>query len=150
MGLVINRTIEAHTLAELITQLNLESDDVDLQEEPVFFGGPVEMGRGFILHSNDYHQETTIEVSKGINLTATLDILKDIAQGKGPKKRLCALGYAGWGEGQLEAELGKNCWLQTTIDSEIVFDSTPDLKWEKTLHKMGIHPERLSHETGHA
>lgn len=150
MGLVVNRIIESHTLFELITQLNLEITPPGLGQESVFFGGPVEMGRGFVLHSNDYYQKGTIEVSDKISLTATLDILDAIAQGEGPEKRLCALGYAGWGEGQLEAELFDNCWLQCDADLETLFDVSPDHKWTNALEKMGIHPELLSLETGHA
>tara|TARA_A100000171_G_C2129953_1_gene146036 strand:- start:200 stop:760 length:561 start_codon:yes stop_codon:yes gene_type:complete len=150
MGLVVNRTIESHTLSELIVQLNLETIPANLDKESVFFGGPVEMGRGFVLHSNDYYQEGTIKVSPQISLTATLDILEAIAKGEGPEKRLCALGYAGWGEGQLEAELFDNCWLQCEEDLETLFDTLPDQKWKNALGKMGIHPELLSSDAGHA
>lgn len=150
MGIVINRAIETHTLSELMTQLNLEGDFSHLEEELVFFGGPVEIGRGFVLHSNDYDQEGTVKVSSDINLTATLDILSAIAQGEGPHQRLCALGYAGWSAGQLEGEIQSNCWLQTDASLDMLFEIDPEMRWEKALESMGIHPELLSTDAGHA
>ena len=150
MGIVINRTIETHSLSELMNQLKLGNTPISLQKEPIFFGGPVEMGRGFILHSNDYHQEGTVNISPEIGLTASLDILEAIRQGAGPQQRLCALGYAGWSAGQLEGELQKNCWIQSEADSHILFKTKPKNKWSGALERMGIHPDRLSTDTGHA
>lgn len=150
MGIVINRAIETHTLSELMKQLNLDGDFSHLEEELVFFGGPVEIGRGFVLHSNDYHQEGTVEVGPEISLTATLDILDSIAQDKGPKQRLCALGYAGWSAGQLENEIQSNCWLQSEATPQMLFEVTPEARWEKALENMGIQPELLSIDAGHA
>lgn len=150
MGIMVNRAIEGHPLEELMTQLKLEGDFSSLKKESVYFGGPVEIGRGFVLHSGDYTQEGTLKISPGIHLTATLDILEAIAHGKGPEQRLCALGYAGWGAGQLETELQENCWLQLEADPRLLFDALPEKKWTQALETLGIHPELLSRELGHA
>ena len=149
MGLVLNQRLDALTFAELMSQL--EFDEKHLSKDvPVHFGGPVESGRGFVLHTSDYQQDATLEVVNGVALTATVDILKAIAQGKGPQKSLLALGYAGWGPGQLDMEIRANGWLQVPSDSEIIFDIEPDTKWERAIQKLGIDPRMLSDDVGHA
>ena len=107
MGLVLNQRLNSLTFAELISQLELDEKHFS-KDVPVHFGGPVESGRGFVLHTSDYQQDATLEVVNGVALTATVDILKAIAQGKGPQKSLLALGYAGWGPGQLDMEIRAN------------------------------------------
>jgi len=102
------------------------------------------------LHTSDYQQDATLEVVNGVALTATVDILKAIAQGKGPQKSLLALGYAGWGPGQLDMEIRANGWLQVPSDSEIIFDIEPDTKWEQAIQRLGIDPRMLSDDVGHA
>ena len=149
MGLVLNQRLDSLTFAELISQLELDEKNFS-NDVPVHFGGPVESGRGFVLHTSDYQQDATLEVVNGVALTATVDILKAIAQGKGPEKSLLALGYAGWGPGQLDMEIRANGWLQAPSDSEIIFDVEPDIKWERAIHKLGIDPRMLSDEVGHA
>ena len=149
MGLVLNRRLDSLTFAELISQLELDEKHLS-RDVPVHFGGPVESGRGFVLHTSDYQQDATLEVVNGVALTATVDILKALAQGKGPKKSLLALGYAGWGPGQLDMEIRANGWLQVPSDSEIIFDIEPDTKWERAIERLGIDPRMLSDDVGHA
>ena len=149
MGLVLNQRLASLTFAELISQLELDEKHLS-KDVPVHFGGPVESGRGFVLHTSDYQQDATLEVVNGVALTATVDILKAIAQGKGPQKSLLALGYAGWGPGQLDMEIRANGWLQVPSDSEIIFDIEPDTKWERAIQRLGIDPRMLSDDVGHA
>ena len=149
MGLVLNQRLDSLTFAELISQLELDEKHLS-RDVPVHFGGPVESGRGFVLHTSDYQQDATLEVVNGVALTATVEILKAIAQGKGPQKSLLALGYAGWGPGQLDMEIRANGWLQVPSDSEIIFDIEPDTKWERAIQRLGIDPRMLSDDVGHA
>ena len=149
MGLVLNQRLDSLKFAELISQLELDEEHLS-RDVPVHFGGPVESGRGFVLHTSDYQQDATLEVVNGVALTATVDILKAIAQGKGPQKSLLALGYAGWGPGQLDMEIRANGWLQVPSDSEIIFDIEPDTKWERAIQRLGIDPRMLSDDVGHA
>ena len=149
MGLVLNQRLDSLTFAELISQLELDEKHLS-RDVPVHFGGPVESGRGFVLHTSDYQQDATLEVVNGVALTATVEILKAIAQGKGPQKSLLALGYAGWGPGQLDMEIRANGWLQVPSDSEIIFDIEPDTKWEQAIQRLGIDPRMLSDDVGHA
>ena len=149
MGLVLNQRLDSLKFAELISQLELDEKHLS-RDVPVHFGGPVESGRGFVLHTSDYQQDATLEVVNGVALTATVDILKAIAQGKGPQKSLLALGYAGWGPGQLDMEIRANGWLQVPSDSEIIFDIEPDTKWERAIERLGIDPLMLSDDVGHA
>ena len=149
MGLVLNQRLDSLTFAELISQLELDEKHLS-KDVPVHFGGPVESGRGFVLHTSDYQQDATLEVVNGVALTATVEILKAIAQGKGPQKSLLALGYAGWGPGQLDMEIRANGWLQVPSDSEIIFDIEPDTKWERAIQRLGIDPRMLSDDVGHA
>ena len=149
MGLVLNQRLDSLKFAELISQLELDEKHLS-RDVPVHFGGPVESGRGFVLHTSDYQQDATLEVVNGVALTATVDILKAIAQGKGPQKSLLALGYAGWGPGQLDMEIRANGWLQVPSDSEIIFDIEPDTKWDRAIQRLGIDPRMLSDDVGHA
>ena len=149
MGLVLNQRLDSLTFAELISQLELDEKHLS-RDVPVHFGGPVESGRGFVLHTSDYQQDATLEVVNGVALTASVEILKAIAQGEGPQKSLLALGYAGWGPGQLDMEIRANGWLQVPSDSEIIFDIEPDTKWERAIQRLGIDPRMLSDDVGHA
>jgi putative transcriptional regulator len=119
-------------------------------ERRILFGGPVEMGRGFVLHSDDYEQESTVKVEGGFAVTATIDILQAIAGGTGPTKSLLALGYAGWGPGQLDSEIQANGWLSCPADAEIVFDEDLDTKWERSINKIGAKVSMLSGVAGRA
>ena len=149
MGLVLNQIIESLTFNQLLGQLGID-EAKSRPDVPVHFGGPVESGRGFVLHTSDYKQDATLEVDSEIGLTATVDILKSIARGHGPRRSLLALGYAGWGPGQLDNEIRQNGWLQVPADAQIVFDHEHDSKWERAFSKLGIDPRMLSDEAGHA
>lgn len=149
MGLVINKLIDSLTLPELLTQLGIDGDGLRGKAH-VHFGGPVESGRGFVLHSADYNEEGTITVGGNLALTATLDILRAIGRGDGPRRSLLALGYAGWGPGQLDAEIQANGWLHVAADEGIVFGEDFKDKWQRALGKLGIDPIALSGDAGHA
>ena len=117
----------------------------------VHLGGPVETGRGFVLHSADYFKaESTLPIDESVCLTASIDILRDIAKGTGPDKALLALGYTGWAPGQLESEIQANGWLHCAADSELIFDPEVDRKYNRALVKIGIDPSRLVCDAGHA
>ncbi|RED54357.1 YqgE/AlgH family protein [Aestuariispira insulae] len=149
MGLVVNRLIDTLTFNELLEQLRLPPPDQG-QEILVHFGGPVEAGRGFVLHSSDYFREGTVQMGNGVGLTATIDILRDIATGDGPRESLLALGYAGWGAGQLDEEIQENAWLHCPADEQLVFDEDLGSKWQRAISKIGIDLSLLSGEAGHA
>lgn len=149
MGLVINKVLGSLTMAELFAQLEIEPAG-PAKERPVHFGGPVEPGRGFVLHTDDYREDATLSVAGNISVTATLDILRAIGQGRGPRHSLFALGYAGWAPGQLDAEIQANGWLSVAADQEIVFDPDLDAKWRRALGKLGVDLSSLSSDAGHA
>jgi len=149
MGLVINRLAGSITFPDLLRQLGVETPSVH-KEIRVHLGGPVESGRGFVLHSHDYRHDSTLLVGGDVSLTATVDILRDIALGRGPQRSLLALGYAGWGPGQLDNEIQSNGWLNVTPDENLVFDDDLDGKWERAIAKLGIDVSLLSGEAGHA
>ncbi len=148
MGLVINRALETLNLGGLLAQLGIDAGGVS--DQPVYFGGPVETGRGFVLHSCDYEHDGTLVVTETVALTATVDILRAIAAGAGPRRHLLALGYAGWGPGQLDNEIRANGWLHVDADDALVFDDEVDAKWDRAMAKIGIDPRMLSDHAGHA
>ena len=149
MGLLVNRPIDSLTFPELLEQLEINPRG---NEKPirVLFGGPVEQARGFVLHSPDYLQDVSLVVDENIALTATIDILRAIAEGSGPNHCLLALGYAGWGAGQLDAEIKNNGWLCVGADEDLIFGTDLDHKWGKAMAKIGIDPRMLSDSAGHA
>ena len=149
MGLVVNRLVGSVTFPDLLEQLSIEGGTA-CEEIRVHFGGPVESGRGFVLHSGDYRHDSTLQVDEEMALTATVDILTDIAQGRGPRRSLLALGYAGWGPGQLDSEFQANGWLSVAADETLIFDDDLDSKWERAIGKLGIDVSSLSGEAGHA
>jgi putative transcriptional regulator len=149
MGLVINRILDALTFGDLLEQLGIASPPTE-RAIHVHFGGPVETGRGFVLHTPDYRQDGTLLVADDVALTATVDILRAIAVGKGPRQHLLALGYAGWGPGQLDGEIRGNGWLHVAADEALVFDRNLDSKWDRAMAKIGIDPRMLSDAAGHA
>jgi putative transcriptional regulator len=148
MGLVVNKVIDTVTLPELLEKLGIPSLGLNTRR-PVHAGGPVEEGRGFVLHSDDYREDNTLVVGS-MGLTATLDILRAIGRGQGPRRSMLALGYAGWGPGQLDTEMSDNGWLHVPADEAIVFDEEIADKWQRALGKLGIDPLSLSGEAGHA
>jgi putative transcriptional regulator len=149
MGLVVNRLIDSLTFSSLLSQLGVEAEG-EPTDMPVHFGGPVESSRGFVLHTSDYLQDSTLVIDDEIALTATVDVLKAIARGDGPRCRVLALGYAGWAPGQLDAEIQANGWLLVPADLDLVFGGDNERKWERALAKLGIDLSLLSSEAGHA
>jgi putative transcriptional regulator len=149
MGLVINRLFNSLTFPELLDQLSIASTPL-CQDVRIHFGGPVESGRGFVLHSNDYLQDTTLAVDDDVGLTATIDVLKAIADGVGPARYLLALGYAGWSAGQLDTEIRDNAWLSVESDQELLFGDDMERKWERAIAKIGVDYNKLSAASGHA
>jgi putative transcriptional regulator len=149
MGIVINRSFEGLTFTDLLEQLEIPATP-NCQAIRVHFGGPVESGRGFLLHSTDYHHETTTMVDDQVSLTATVDVLKAISEGEGPREQFLALGYAGWGPGQLEAEILDNAWLNVPADADLLFGSDLNKKWNRAIGKLGFDFTTLSAEAGHA
>ncbi len=150
MGLVINKPTGDLWLRDLLEQLSIEPGK-DAPDLPVCFGGPVEHGRGFVLHNRGYHSAiSTLDVNDEFAMTATIDILEDLAEGRGPDKVIMALGYAGWGPGQLEAEIAQNGWLTCEADTSLVFDTSAATKWEAALKKLGVSALALSASAGRA
>ena len=149
MGLVVNRALESLTFDDLLEQLGITPPPAE-RAINIHFGGPVETGRGFVLHSPDYKQEGTLQVADEVSLTATVDILRAIATGQGPRRHLLALGYAGWGPGQLDGEIRANGWLHVAADEALLFDRNLNSKWERAMTKIGIDPRMLSDAAGHA
>lgn len=150
MGLIVNKTIDSFTIKELYVQLKIEPIPRSSRQQPVHFGGPVETGRAFVLHSADYRDEGTLGLGDEFAMTTTLDILRATGKGVGPRQHILALGYAGWGRGQLESEIKTNGWLSVPADTGLVFDADNDSKWRRALAKLGVSPELLSANTGHA
>ena len=149
MGLVINKLVDSVTFPDLLEQLDLESTNEN-DGIHVHFGGPVETGRGFVLHSADYVQDATLVINEQVALTATVDILKAMADGNGPNSSLLALGYAGWAPGQLDEEIQNNGWLTVPADEEVVFRLQNDMKWQTAVARLGVDISNLSAEVGHA
>jgi putative transcriptional regulator len=158
MGLIINQRATHITAPDLLQRLGIDTctgddDEVsnDILSLSIQVGGPVETGRGFVLHSGDYFSEdSTLTIESGICLTATVDILKAIAGGKGPDKALLALGYSGWSPGQLESEIQANGWLSCPADPELVFGTDLDAKYARAMAKLGINLSHLVSDAGHA
>jgi putative transcriptional regulator len=157
MGIVVNQRASHITFTKLLEQLGIvtkpdpESIRIPLDKMAVHTGGPVETGRGFVLHTSDYYSaESTLPIDDSVSLTATLDILRAIAAGSGPTRSLLALGYAGWAPGQLEREIQANGWLICPSDHDIIFDSTLETKYDRAMAKLGVHPSFLVSEAGHA
>jgi putative transcriptional regulator len=150
MGLAVNRPVEGLTMPDLLERLGVEAT-ITLPADPVLLGGPVERERGFVLHSADYESENSIEVGDGVSLTATREVLEAMAGQQGaPSRCLLALGYAGWGAGQLEEEIKQNVWLTCEADAELIFGHDYEAKWARALAKLGVDPERLSSAAGRA
>ena len=157
MGLIINKTTPMMRFGDLIGQLDMIPDDniseppPELMEKPVLFGGPVEQGRGFVLHTSDYFApDSSLPVTSAISLTATIEILRAMAKGQGPQRAVLALGYAGWAPGQLESEIQHNGWLTCAADENLLFELDYDERYAAALRKLKIDPGMLSGEAGHA
>jgi putative transcriptional regulator len=157
MGLIINQRANHISAPDLLERLGIptRSGNDEIASEvlslSIQVGGPVETGRGFVLHSSDYFAEdSTLAIEQGVCLTATIDILKAIAQGQGPNKALLALGYSGWSPGQLESEIQANGWLNCPADADIIFDDDLDNKYARAMAKIGIDLSHLVNDAGHA
>ena len=157
MGIIVNRPAGSIDFPGLLVQLDIikRTDQIKLPENAesmkVLKGGPVDTGRGFVLHSSDFFiKDATLRIDDGICLTATVDILKAIAKGAGPKHAILALGYAGWAAGQLETEIQDNGWLHCDADPDLIFGGDVEEKYLRALRKIGIDPGMLSNEAGHA
>jgi putative transcriptional regulator len=150
MGLIINKPIGGLSFRELVDKLGIGMK-VARADAPILFGGPVQMGRGFVLHSAEYaSEESTLPLTPEISLTATVDILRAISEGRGPAKAVLVLGYAGWGEGQIEAEILANGWIHCDADAAIVFDTDYESRWQTAFAKLGADISGLSAEAGRA
>ncbi|WP_310621086.1 YqgE/AlgH family protein [Flexibacterium corallicola] len=157
MGIVLNQKENNISFNQLLDQLKISAlekqpaDQIKRGNVEVYRGGPVDTGRGFVLHSDDFYiEDSSLPIRDGVCLTATVEILRALAEGRGPSKAMLALGYAGWAPGQLEAEIHANGWLTCKADSSLIFDDDADYKWQKALKLMGIEPGMLSSDAGHA
>jgi putative transcriptional regulator len=149
MGLVLNRPLQQPSFDELLRQLEV-APQPPARRIGLCAGGPVENARGFVLHTADWTSEGSLRVNNDLALTASLDVLKAIAEGGGPREGILALGYAGWGPGQLDAEIQQNAWLSVPSDETIVFGGDHETKWRRALGKLNIDPLLLSGAAGHA
>ncbi|ESQ76523.1 hypothetical protein AEYBE204_19220 [Asticcacaulis sp. YBE204] len=160
MGIILNQPIAGLSFTRMMDELGIEITDESQTDHSIYNGGPVQNDRGFVLHSLDYFIDDitlplnvdpeTLEVRRGVGLTVSRDILVDLSKGTGPSKALIALGYAGWGAGQLEAEIRDNAWLVAPASHEILFSHDPEHIWQSALKTLGIAPEHLSHLSGKA
>ncbi len=153
LGLVINKPIDIK-LKNLFERVELNLEAAELAEQPVYFGGPVQTERGFVLHERlgegDSPYSSTLSIPGGLDMTTSKDVLEALAQGAGPKRLLVTLGYSGWGAGQLEDELGRNGWLSVAADAAIIFETPVEQRYDRALGLLGFDPRMLSQEAGHA
>ncbi len=160
LGLVINKPIDIK-LKNLFEKVELPLDREDLADTPVYFGGPVQTERGFVLHENldggdgtgsgeGGHYNSSLRIPGGLEMTTSKDVLEALSSGAGPKKILVTLGYSGWGAGQLEEEIGRNGWLNVNAEPGVIFDTPVEQRYDRALSLLGIDPRMLSQEAGHA
>ena len=149
MGIVINRPMEIQ-LGEVLLQLDIDVKARDVNEIPVYLGGPVQTDRGFVIHDGDFSFDSTLTVTPNLSVTTSRDVLEAIANGSGPTNRLIALGYAGWGEGQLEQEMIANAWLSGPADPEVLFATPSAERWQSAAQRLGVDLNLLSGQAGHA
>jgi len=149
MGIVINRPMEIR-LGEVLSQLDIDSEDRTVLNSFVYLGGPVQPERGFVLHTGGQSYDSTLSITADISVTTSRDVLEAIATGEGPARRLIALGYAGWGGGQLEAEMSANAWLSGPADTDIIFSLPAEARWLAAAQLLGVDMNLLSGEAGHA
>lgn len=150
MGIMINKGREGRMLSDMLENIGIKGD-VRVADAPVLLGGPVDIDRGFVLHSSDYFKtETSLKLSDTLHLTSTKDILEALVNDEAPEKAMLAVGYSGWGAGQIEKELQDNAWIVADGDEALIFDTNLDDKWTKALASLGIRPEMLSRSGGSA
>jgi putative transcriptional regulator len=149
LGVVVNRPIEM-TLKALFEQIDIPLADQRHGEMPVYFGGPVQVDRGFVLHRPPGTWQSTLSVNGEVGLTTSRDVLQAVGEGRGPEQILVSLGYAGWAPGQLEQELGQNAWLTVAAKADVIFDLPPEARFVAAMDLLGVDPMRLSDDVGHA
>lgn len=149
LGLVINRPTDL-TVANLLEKVELESTNPEVSRIPVYYGGPVQTDRGFVLHKPAMNYSSSIHLSQDMALTTSRDVLQAIAKGEGPEDMLVALGYAGWGAGQLEQEMAQNSWLSVLAEDDIIFETEPEARYPAAMRLLGIDPAMLAGSAGHA
>ena len=149
LGVIVNRPIDMN-MAELFTQIGSPLARTELAQQTLYFGGPVDTGRGFVLHQPVGHWQSTLAINGTLGLTTSKDILDAIGEGGGPDKMMVSLGYAGWGAGQLEDELGKNAWLSVAADAQVIFDMPAEVRLEAAMRLLGVDYANLSEDAGHA
>ena len=149
MGIIINKKIDYDLYPDLLEQLGIDKP-LDKKKLFIRYGGPIESGRGFVLHSDDMIRKETLNIDKGVALTSTAEFFDDLSIGKGPKNSILALGYAGWAPGQLEAEILQNSWMSLSVDTSFLFDDEVSRKWTQAYKIMGVDPNNLSCQSGRA
>jgi putative transcriptional regulator len=149
MGLMINRPLDIK-MGDVLSQMNISTRSDEVRRQPIFLGGPVQCERGFVLHKPHGSWEITLKITDEIGVTSSRDILEAIAAGEGPSFSLVALGYAGWGPGQLEREMSENAWLNVPADDRVVFHTAYEQRWEAAAALSGVDIHRLSGQIGHA
>ena len=149
MGIIINKKIDYDLYPDLLEQLGI---DTPLGNKKLFirYGGPIESGRGFVLHSDDMIKKETLNIDKGVALTSTSEFFDDLSKGEGPKNSILALGYAGWGPGQLEFEIMQNSWMSLAVDTSFLFDDEVSRKWKQAYKILGVDPNNVSFQSGNA
>ena len=149
MGIIINKKIDYDLYPDLLEQLGI---DKPIGNKKIFirYGGPAESGRGFVLHSDEIMRKETLSIDKGIALTSTSEFFDDLSKGNGPKNSILALGYAGWGPGQIENEILSNSWMTLSADSKFIFDEEVNNKWSNAFNLLGVDPSKLSNHSGTA
>ena len=150
MGVAVNRPLDGLTVPDILEKLGITAT-ITVPQDLVLVGGPVEQERGFVLHTDDYHSEHSLEIGGGVALSATREVLEAMAgAAEAPRRRVLALGYAGWGAGQLENEIKQNVWLTCDADETLIFGGDHERKWTRALAKLGVDPKRLSPVAGRA
>ncbi len=149
MGITINRPLDL-LLTDVFEQMQLKTSDPAIGGQIIYQGGPVQTDRGFVLHNPKTDWDSSLSISEQINMTTSRDVLQAIAEGKGPDHSLIALGYAGWGAGQLEAELLQNAWISGPADADIIFNTPTEQRWERAARLLGIDIDLISTDVGHA
>ena len=149
MAIIINKKIDYDLYPDLLEQLGIDKP-LDNKKLFIRYGGPIESGRGFVLHSDDMIRKETLNIDKGVALTSTAEFFDDLSIGKGPKNSILALGYAGWAPGQLEAEILQNSWISLPVDTSFLFDDEVSRKWTQAYKIMGVDPNNLSFQSGRA
>ena len=150
MGLVLSHPVTDLTLGKILKEMNISSNERAPLDLPILSGGPMDTGRGFLLHTLDFEEPDTLKVLDRFGVTGTLEALRDVAIGKGPQDLLFILGYSGWGAGQLEQELQENAWLVTSADHDLIFSTPTGDKWDRAFARLGVDPLLLSAQSGRA